>query len=1345
MSFTSDDVENYLRVFDNPNLALRLFESKKGDDRKTITTEELDRFEEEQDEYIMSEDSVDQNITDSDKSAETVDSDVKFQILDVDSYHRVDDDGNKHFDITLFGKTPEDESVFVNVEGFTPYFFVEIDSHWRKEIVERIINSVRKQVYPKECRDGLLSYKVIQAHKFNGFTNDAYFNYLHLVFKDYDSFRKWERVFAKKLSLPFISREQKIKLQLYESNIHPTLRFMHLQDIDPIGWVNVPKEAIKPLGSNHRKGTTDISIGCSWKHIKGFKSDDIHKFKILSFDLECTSGDGKFPQAERPDDKIIQIGMTYSYLGETECHQKIVLCLKKTADIPGAEVICFKDEASMLLKFTDLIRETDPDIITGYNIFGFDWPYINKRAELHRIQTKFNRLSRIRNQVCQFKEQKLQSSALGRNNLRYYITPGRVSIDLMKVIQRDYKLGSYKLDSVAGTFIRDDVKAYDYIRSDDPNIDDYLHLLDDEEDIDEVIQKRKKRNAEDDDDDCYSSDEEDDVDEDVDVETKAQQARREAHHKNKRKKKIRFTRLHVKSTFGVYDDDYISIYNNDGVVDNQIGKKYRILKIDEITKIGKDGKETKVPTILVEGKVRVRPFLKRGWKVFWCQAKDDIAPQDIFRYFKGVNIPKNKVAEYRAKIAKYCLKDCSLCNRLLAILQILPNNIGMGNVCSVPLSYLFLRGQGIKIYSLVAKQCRKENYLIPTNKKPFKKEPEKDADGNIIETEEEKQERRLQLFVKSLMGRKDDEDEDDEDDTGYEGATVFDPIKGVHMDPIIVDDYGSLYPSSMIMKNLSHNSIVLDPRYDNLPGYKYHDVTYNNPDGTTTTCRFAEKLEGGDIMERKATIPRILMKLLSARKDAKKKLAIEKDSFKRAVWDGLQLAYKITANSLYGQCGSSFSPIAMKSIAACTTAIGRDMLELAKDFVEGPMTDIIRLGRDAVESGDDTKFIRYFKRYYKDVEEERIKQFKPKKDDDGNKVLDENGEPVMVPVYEGKDEWFQFVKIKLYDLLGKYDINPETIYGDTDSVFFKLNMTDRETGKPFRNHDALKIAIQVGILTSQIVNYTLEYPQVLEYEKTYWPFCIISKKRYVGNLYEFDPNKYKQKSMGLVTKRRDNADIVKVVVGGIINQILNEKSPEGAIKFTQARLKRIITGQYGIDKFIITKTLKDKEDYKIWQNQVHMVVGDRMAQRDPGNKPQANDRLPYAFIETKKKVKVQGDRAEHPAYIQKHNLKLDYLYYITNQIMKPALQFLELLCENPDDIFHQYIIRETHRKNGQTPIMQHFQDCGRDMNSMAVNFGGKSLLEMMSVEKEEITKMKSKSKSRKKRDFRQRVARKRIV
>ena len=107
----------------------------------------------------------------------------------------------------------------------------------------------------------------------------------------------------------------------------------------------------------------------------------------------------------------------------------------------------------------------------------------------------------------------------------------------------------------------------------------------------------------------------------------------------------------------------------------------------------------------------------------------------------------------RAIIAKYCIKDCALLIDLMDKLNILSGNIGMANVCSVPLSYIILRGQGIKITSLVSKECIAENYTL-------RELPKASSDGS------------------------------------YEGAIVLPPKKGLYLDtPVSVLDYASLYPS----------------------------------------------------------------------------------------------------------------------------------------------------------------------------------------------------------------------------------------------------------------------------------------------------------------------------------------------------------------------------------------------------------------------------------------------------------------------------------------------------------------------------------------------------------------------
>jgi DNA polymerase elongation subunit (family B) len=224
-----------------------------------------------------------------------------------------------------------------------------------------------------------------------------------------------------------------------------------------------------------------------------------------------------------------------------------------------------------------------------------------------------------------------------------------------------------------------------------------------------------------------------------------------------------------------------------------------------------------------------------------------------------------------------------------------------------------------------------------------------------------------------------------------------------------------------------------------------------------------------------------------------------------------------------------------------------------------------------------------------------------------------------------------------------------------------------------------------------MITTILPPPMAQEYEKVLWPFIIITKKRYVGNLYEKNPEKFYQKSMGIVLKRRDNAPVVKIVCGNIIDQILNKRSSTGAVKMTQMLLDKIITGKMPLDKFIVTKTLKFS--YKDRTRIVHAVLADRMALRDPGNKPESNDRIPYIYFEVKneKEIKLQGERVEHPDYLVKNNLKIDYLFYITNQIMKPCIQFLELIVENADKIFHDYIIREENRKLGKAPIRYFLQ------------------------------------------------------
>jgi len=215
----------------------------------------------------------------------------------------------------------------------------------------------------------------------------------------------------------------------------------------------------------------------------------------------------------------------------------------------------------------------------------------------------------------------------------------------------------------------------------------------------------------------------------------------------------------------------------------------------------------------------------------------------------------------------------------------------------------------------------------------------------------------------------------------------------------------------------------------------------------------------------------------------------------------------------------------------------------------------------------------------------------------------------------------------------------------------------------------LEITIELAVLAGKIATKFLKEPHDLEYEKTFGKYLLMSKKRYIGMLYEFNPHKGKRKAMGLVLKRRDNADIVKDIYGGVIDILMQTGDIGEAVKFTKNFLQDTIDGKVDMKKLIISKSLRDW--YKNPESIAHKVLADRMGKRDPGSKPAVGSRVPFVYIQTDENVKLQGDRIEDPDYIIKNDLKPDYGFYITNQIMKPLMQIYALVLENIPEFKHK--------------------------------------------------------------------------
>jgi DNA polymerase delta subunit 1 len=487
--------------------------------------------------------------------------------------------------------------------------------------------------------------------------------------------------------------------RVYEANIDPVLRFMHVSGCTSTGWIEVEHEA------EEMDTRCDLNIETE-KFTPVTDRDGIAPLKIMSFDIECYSSTGAFPNPTNASDVVFQIGMTTGAFGSSAPLERKCLCLKET---DGTDCESFGTERELLERFGEYLAAADPDIITGWNIFGFDLEYLYKRATRCGVETLWGRRTDVPSELV---VKNLSSSALGNNELKMVPMVGRYVFDLFQDIKREHKLESYSLNNVSKHFLKDQ--------------------------------------------------------------------------------------------------------------------------------------------------------------------KNDMPVKEIFsRFVEGDPVRLGEVAQY-------CLKDTELPHAIMAKVCQIQNLVEMAKACWVPLAFLSERGQQIKVFSQMAYKARQLGFLIPTFRRQGPSADDK-----------------------------------------YEGATVLDAQTGAYYGPITALDFASLYPSIMVAHNLCYSTLVMDPKYDNLPGVEYE---------TFGPHKFAQSGSDGNPIV--SLLPTILTDLKAYRKKAKKLMAAAEGTPMEAVYNGQQLAYKISMNSIYGFTGASKGMLPCVPIASTVTMRGRQMIEETKNYVE---------------------------------------------------------------------------------------------------------------------------------------------------------------------------------------------------------------------------------------------------------------------------------------------------------------------------------------------------------------------------------------------------------------------------
>lgn len=1145
---------------------------------------------------------------------------LKFQIINTrygDS--TTNEDSDSHYSIQLFGVTENGNTVRVDIEDFNPYFYIEMPDEFDKSMI-RIVCSKIKELMLKLHADNIIFDECIleESEKLYGFTNHKKYNFLKISCKTVAAMRHVANLLIYNYKcnniLSFMGIH-KYKFNLYESNIEPALRFFHIQQIKPADWVVIENPYYEKV--DEETTCCHLFATASYKHIKPYQSASVAPFVCCAFDIECTSSTGAFPSFKNPLDEVIMVCSTFRRYGESSSFVKIMHTIKPCLPIKDCIIVECATERDLLLKWRDMIREMDPDIIYGYNSNGFDFEYMYERAKhkKNNIGLHFLQMSRIgRYEASQWVEKELSSSALGSNKLKYIDMQGRIVLDVMKEIQKEFKLDQYKLDVVAEHFTGEN--------------------------------------------------------------------------------------------------------------------------------------------------------------------KVDLPPAKLFKKFK-----KGRPKDIK-EIGVYCIQDTELCHVLAFKLAIVVKAMKMANVCIVPLEFIFTRGQGVKIFSLMANECRNANIKMPVIRRPDVSKDTKKIEGlvqkkrqTLDDPENYNEDDLKETVIEELQ-------EEQRAQARYEGAMVIETNGGLYHDPITVLDFNSLYPSCQMAWNISHNTLVLEEEYDNIPGIKYETIEYTDYDGTQRVCRFAQTNPPG-------IIPQVIKNLLSTRKSIKNMMKSETDKTKNMILDCEQLAYKVVANSVYGQCGANVSPIYLKEIAACTTAKGREMLNIARivgntgidtkqsvnmNKIDGKFPLLHK--RSVAESTSEGSYtfstikqIKIGERFLTNSGWATLKEIKQSKSNKSSQSAMEylllNQSTIKQYMYEYypknnntnifeasdrvKEQAIEYNKsyhlnklMFLHTTLGhsavirnnelilnksganknnnlvsedntniyynvKIDVyshtnNVECIYGDTDSNFYKVNippikglksLTPLEL-KEYIRHTKVATAMDIGKQLSIKINDVINKPGIINfaYEKVLFPFLIITKKRYYGRMYEDDPDKYKDKVMGLALKRRNYCTFTKNLMQILFDKIMESTEPntDEILTFLNTQLMKLIDNKVSYKDLLITSTLG--ANYKNPNSMPHRRVADAMIKNQEN--VNTNDRIPYIFAMAKPEYNTLGrqkkpkiaDIAMHPQHAKDKRCDLynfempkkdieqmpyDPQLYIEGQIEKPISQVLAFIVKDSEEFFRKYI------------------------------------------------------------------------
>ena len=395
---------------------------------------------------------------------------IPFETLEIHSYDFTVRDGfgdNDHVAIHCWSLDKHSKPVLARFIDFPAFCHMEFPQFihnkryvWTKAGADRFMHHLASILGD----DAPYNYQFKMSEKTYYYRNGRKFPMMLMSFNSLKAMRHCVNILENPLKT---SDWGMIHCRVWEDSIGIVRKFLTVRDVRYCQWFRVQAQRVEP---ELRVSTLQNEYICQWDTMTKIPHEECKTWNtqpgVLAFDIECYSNNHRaMPDKYNALHVAYMISAIYQKYRDPTTRVRYAIIIGDCNHIPperleNCAIIKVKDEIEMVNAFGKVVTDTDPEVITGYNILSFDYPYLDHRIK--RRLCDWPVMGRIIGEFAQMDSKTWHSNAYGHQTINILQMEGRISIDLLPLVKRDYKLEKYDLNSVCAKFLnktKHDIKA----------------------------------------------------------------------------------------------------------------------------------------------------------------------------------------------------------------------------------------------------------------------------------------------------------------------------------------------------------------------------------------------------------------------------------------------------------------------------------------------------------------------------------------------------------------------------------------------------------------------------------------------------------------------------------------------------------------------------------------------------------------------------------------------------------------------------------------------------------------------------------------------------------------------